>query len=147
MAFSDRALIAKGETEIAGSECVAISFPEFFPLARIACHQMKPRRPIVITGFMGCGKSKIARELARRLNVAMVDLDEDNRTQGTKLRHNSSPKTASPPFARSRPNTLRESLKTERRRVIALGGGAWIEEESRPDRSVRLHQCLAGRSV
>ena len=32
MAFAVAALIAKGETEIAGSQCVAISFPEFFPL-------------------------------------------------------------------------------------------------------------------
>ena len=33
-------------------------------------------RPIVITGFMGCGKTRFARELARRLNLAMLDLDE-----------------------------------------------------------------------
>ena len=32
MAFSVAALIADGETEIDGSECVAISFPEFFDL-------------------------------------------------------------------------------------------------------------------
>ncbi|HKU73884.1 MAG TPA: 3-phosphoshikimate 1-carboxyvinyltransferase [Pyrinomonadaceae bacterium] len=32
MAFSIAALLAKGETEISGAECVAISFPEFFPL-------------------------------------------------------------------------------------------------------------------
>lgn len=32
MAFSVAALLAKGETEISGAECVAISFPEFFPL-------------------------------------------------------------------------------------------------------------------
>ena len=32
MAFSVAALIADGETEIAGAECVAISFPEFFTL-------------------------------------------------------------------------------------------------------------------
>jgi 3-phosphoshikimate 1-carboxyvinyltransferase len=32
MAFSIAALIAAGETEIRGSECVAISFPEFFAL-------------------------------------------------------------------------------------------------------------------
>lgn len=32
MAFSVAALIAEGETEIVGHECVAISFPEFFPL-------------------------------------------------------------------------------------------------------------------
>jgi 3-phosphoshikimate 1-carboxyvinyltransferase len=32
MAFSVAALLAGGETEIAGAECVAISFPEFFTL-------------------------------------------------------------------------------------------------------------------
>ena len=32
MAFSVAALVANGETEISGAECVAISFPEFFPL-------------------------------------------------------------------------------------------------------------------
>ena len=32
MAFSVAALLAEGETEIAGSECVAISFPEFYTL-------------------------------------------------------------------------------------------------------------------
>lgn len=32
MAFSVAALLATGETEISGAECVAISFPEFFPL-------------------------------------------------------------------------------------------------------------------
>jgi 3-phosphoshikimate 1-carboxyvinyltransferase len=32
MAFSVAALLAEGESEISGAECVAISFPEFFPL-------------------------------------------------------------------------------------------------------------------
>jgi len=32
MAFAVAALIAKGETQIEGSECVGVSFPEFFPL-------------------------------------------------------------------------------------------------------------------
>jgi len=33
-------------------------------------------KTIVITGFMGCGKSQVARELARRLDVLMIDLDD-----------------------------------------------------------------------
>jgi shikimate kinase len=33
-------------------------------------------KTVVITGFMGCGKSRVARALARNLNVAFVDLDE-----------------------------------------------------------------------
>jgi len=32
MAFAVAALLANGETEISGAECVSISFPEFFPL-------------------------------------------------------------------------------------------------------------------
>lgn len=32
MAFSVAALLAKGESEISGAECVSVSFPEFFPL-------------------------------------------------------------------------------------------------------------------
>ena len=32
MAFAVAALFAKGDSEISGAECVAISFPEFFPL-------------------------------------------------------------------------------------------------------------------
>ena len=41
-------------------------------IARVACCEMK----IVITGFMGCGKTRIARELARRLDLSVVDLDD-----------------------------------------------------------------------
>jgi 3-phosphoshikimate 1-carboxyvinyltransferase len=32
MAFSVAAMIAEGETQITGAECVAVSFPEFFTL-------------------------------------------------------------------------------------------------------------------
>ena len=32
MAFSVAALLARGESEISGAECVSVSFPEFFPL-------------------------------------------------------------------------------------------------------------------
>ena len=32
MSFTIAALVAEGETEIVGSDCVAISFPDFFEL-------------------------------------------------------------------------------------------------------------------
>jgi 3-phosphoshikimate 1-carboxyvinyltransferase len=32
MSFAIAGLVAEGETEIVGSECVAVSFPEFFDL-------------------------------------------------------------------------------------------------------------------
>jgi shikimate kinase len=33
-------------------------------------------QPIVLIGFMGCGKSRVGHELARLLSVSFVDLDE-----------------------------------------------------------------------
>jgi len=39
MAFSVAALIAEGETEITGAECVAVSFPEFFTLLESVAHR------------------------------------------------------------------------------------------------------------
>jgi 3-phosphoshikimate 1-carboxyvinyltransferase len=39
MAFAVAALLANGETEIAGAECVAISFPEFFNLLESLAHR------------------------------------------------------------------------------------------------------------
>jgi len=87
--------------------------------------------PIVITGFMGCGKSKVARELAQRLNVVMVDLDEWitgrlGRTPAQLI--NEDGESA---FRVIETNALRELLQSGDAGVIALGGGAWIEEANR----------------
>jgi shikimate kinase len=80
---------------------------------------------------MGCGKSKIARALARHLNVPVVDLDDI-----ITARHGRTPaqlitEDGEPAFRAIETNTLRETLKTIPAGVIALGGGAWIEEANR----------------
>lgn len=89
------------------------------------------KQTIVITGFMGCGKSRVARELARRLNVEMIDLDEritasEGRTPAELI--NESGESA---FRAVETNTLRELLETNAAGVVALGGGAWIESANR----------------
>ena len=43
-------------------------------------------QPIVITGFMGSGKSRVAREIARRLDVTMIDLDGRSRSARPTIR-------------------------------------------------------------
>ena len=37
----------------------------------------RDHRPIFLVGFMGCGKSAVGRELARRCGLSFVDLDEE----------------------------------------------------------------------
>lgn len=98
-------------------------------------------KTIVITGFMGCGKSRVARELARRLNVEMIDLDEritasEGRTPAQLI--NESGEHA---FRSVETNTLRELLETNAAGVVALGGGAWIESANRA--LIDQYRCLS----
>jgi shikimate kinase len=86
---------------------------------------------IVITGFMGCGKSNVARELARRLDVPMIDLDDritarEGRTPAELINE-----AGEDQFRAIETNTLLELLQTGTAGVIALGGGAWIESANR----------------
>ena len=92
---------------------------------------MRSKQPIVITGFMGCGKSKVARELARQLNVLFVDLDEKITQREGRSPAQLIVEDGERAFRAIESNTLREVLETKAAGVIALGGGAWIEEKNR----------------
>ncbi len=92
---------------------------------------MRQRGPIVITGFMGCGKSKVARELASRHNVAMVDLDESITARAGRSPAQLITEDGERAFREIESNALRELLQSGEAGVIALGGGAWIEEVNR----------------
>ena len=100
---------------------------------------MSSHRPIVITGFMGCGKTEVAGYLAKRLNVGMVDLDElITQTVGrspAKLIN----EEGEPAFRVIETSALDQLLKQRSLGVIALGGGAWIESQNR----VLIEQCKA----
>src|SRR5262245_26389873 len=88
-------------------------------------------RPIVITGFMGCGKSKVARELALRRNVAMVDLDEWITTTTGRNPAQLIDEEGEAAFREIESNALRALLQAGEAGVLALGGGAWIEKVNR----------------
>ena len=88
-------------------------------------------KPIVITGFMGCGKSKVAQELARRRNVTMVDLDERITTTVGRSPAQLINEDGEAAFREIESNALRDLLQAGEAGVIALGGGAWIEKANR----------------
>lgn len=88
-------------------------------------------KPIVITGFMGCGKSKVAREVAQRLNVAMVDLDERITQRTGRSPAQLIVDDGEPVFRSVETATLSDVLQSGEATVLALGGGAWIQEANR----------------
>ena len=92
---------------------------------------MKRNGPIVVTGFMGCGKSSVARELAFRLNVVMVDLDVWITKRVGRNPAELISEDGERAFREIETNALRELLQSGEAGVIALGGGAWIEEANR----------------
>lgn len=92
---------------------------------------MNLRGPIVITGFMGCGKTQVARALARRLTLSAIDLDETIFQQHGRTAAQLIVDEGEPAFRTIETSTLREVLKTHPASVIALGGGAWITDANR----------------
>ena len=92
---------------------------------------MKQRGPIVITGFMGCGKSKVARELALRRNIVMVDLDAWITARVGRSPAQLINEDGERAFREIETTALRELLQSGEASVIALGGGAWIEKVNR----------------
>jgi shikimate kinase len=88
-------------------------------------------QPIIITGFMGSGKTTVARALGRLLNRRATDLD-----QVITERENRSPKEiieqdGEPAFREVETHWLREVLDLNSAGVIALGGGAWTLQRNR----------------
>jgi shikimate kinase len=86
---------------------------------------------VVITGFMGCGKSKVARALARSLDVLFVDLDESITARTGRTPAQLINEDGERAFRAIETETLRDVLHSRAAGVVALGGGAWIEAANR----------------
>ena len=102
---------------------------------------LKHDGPIVITGFMGCGKTKVARELARKLNAVMVDLDDVITKRVGRSPAQLIVEDGEAAFRAIESETLRELLQNNIAKVIALGGGAWIQETNR--QLINQYSCLS----
>ncbi len=96
---------------------------------------------VVITGFMGCGKTAVARELALLRDERCVDLDAritelDGRSPAQIIVDDG--ETA---FREKESAVLRQLLSGNGEELIALGGGAWTIEGNRE--MLREHGSIA----
>ncbi len=90
---------------------------------------------------MGCGKTRVARELARQLNVVMVDLDDQITKRVGRSPAQLIVEEGEPGFRVIESDTLRHVLQIGEAKVIALGGGAWIQEANR--RLLDQYGCIS----
>jgi len=97
-------------------------------------------RRIVIVGFMGCGKTTVARALATRLECGMLDLDAIISAQQNMSVPDLIKERGEPAFRDIETDTLQIVLDRVTPRIIALGGGAWTLERNRT--LINKHECL-----
>ena len=101
--------------------------------------QFKPRNPrneaitqnIVLVGFMGCGKTTIARRLAREFGLKLVDTDEliVERAGGRSIPQIFAEEGEE--SFRRRETAVLQSLANQTGLVISTGGGIVTREENR----------------
>jgi len=80
---------------------------------------------------MGCGKTRVARELGRRLDAPMIDLDDQITMRAGRSPAQLIVADGELAFRAIESETLRDVLQIGEAKVIALGGGAWIQEKNR----------------
>ena len=96
---------------------------------------------ILLTGFMGAGKTTVARALARRLAGTCVSVDElvtrlEGRTPQALI-----DEEGEDYFREAETRALRRALAAESAPVIDTGGGAWTLARNRA--LVAAHGCVA----
>ncbi|MBO4374523.1 MAG: shikimate kinase [Lachnospiraceae bacterium] len=86
---------------------------------------------LILEGFMGCGKSRVARQLALDLALKVIDTDDlIEEEQGRKI-SNIFEKDGEEAFRDMETQALRNLLSDRERQVISLGGGMPVREENR----------------
>ncbi len=98
-------------------------------------------RRIVIIGFMACGKTTVARELARQLGCDYIDLDSFITEREARSPAEIITQDGEAAFREIETLTLRDVLQKTSARIIALGGGTWTMPSNRT--LIALHDCAS----
>lgn len=96
-------------------------------------------RSIVLVGLMGVGKSTVGRRLARRLGLPFVDSDEEIERAADHEIGEIFDRFGEASFRDGERRVIRRLIDGERK-VIATGGGAFMDSETR---ALILQRCVA----
>lgn len=86
---------------------------------------------VILIGFMGCGKSSVGKELARKMEVPFVDTDEMVEEQTGRKINDIFRESGEEYFRELETLALKQLLASEGRKVIAVGGGLPVRPENR----------------
>jgi len=89
-----------------------------------------PERSVILTGFMGSGKSSVGRVLAKRLSCPFIDLDSEIVASAGRSINDIFSQDGEQAFRILETTCLEQALHGGRA-VIATGGGAVISGENR----------------
>lgn len=98
-------------------------------------------RRIVLTGFMGAGKSTVGALLAEKLSWTFVDADAEIEARAGMTVADMFAKRGEPAFRALEAETIRD-LSTREKLVLALGGGALEMESTRALWNELAHTCV-----
>ncbi len=87
-------------------------------------------KPIVLVGMMGVGKSTVGRRLAARLSIPFVDVDDEIIISANMDIADIFKKFGEDYFRQGERRVIRRLLDGKQK-IIATGGGAFIQEETR----------------
>lgn len=88
------------------------------------------RKPVVLVGMMGAGKTAVGAELARKLGVAFIDSDDEIERAAAMSISDIFARDGED-FFRRRESEVLERLLQGPAKVIATGGGAFMAERNR----------------
>lgn len=95
---------------------------------------------VVLTGFMGAGKTTVAAALARQLNCRAIDLDEIISQHELRSIPALIEGDGEAQFRATEARILRVVLENKTASIIALGGGAWTQAQNRA--LLAAHDCF-----
>lgn len=93
--------------------------------------RQKQDRTIVLVGLMGAGKTTVGRRLAKRLGLDFVDADEAIEEAAGMSVADYFDHYGEPAFREGERKVIRRLLIDQKRCVLATGGGAFMDPETR----------------